>query len=217
MLFRSVTGVASVAIMAGLAAMSMVRAEPQAPPAAGAPQGGRGGRASTPPDANGECPKGTTLVRIGSCQAPEFPAPSIVDYRPKSTLVTEAHLVPKAKFPAIDLHGHPGALVTSADGISKLVTDMDKIGLLQGREEMARIVSRYPNVERIICGHLHRAIDVRFGGTIASTSPAPACWRYRAPRRHRCRHRLPESSMCRPQAQHSQSYNKDWKDRCIFQ
>ena len=124
-----VTGVASVAIMAGLAAMSMVRAEPQAPPAAGAPQGGRGGRASTPPDANGECPKGTTLVRIGSCQAPEFPAPSIVDYRPKSTLVTEAHLVPKAKFPAIDLHGHPGALVTSADGISKLVTDMDKIGL----------------------------------------------------------------------------------------
>ena len=93
-----VTGVASVAIMAGLAAMSMVRAEPQAPPAAGAPQGGRGGRASTPPDANGECPKGTTLVRIGSCQAPEFPAPSIVDYRPKSTLVTEAHLVPKAKF-----------------------------------------------------------------------------------------------------------------------
>jgi hypothetical protein len=28
-------------------------------------------------------------------------------------------------------------------------------------------------VERIICGHLHRAIDVRFGGTIASTCPAP--------------------------------------------
>jgi Icc protein len=55
-----------------------------------------------------------------------------------------------------------------------LIGHMDKIGLLQGRDEMARIVSLYPNVERIICGHLHRAIDVRFGGTIASTSPAPA-------------------------------------------
>jgi len=29
-------------------------------------------------------------------------------------------------------------------------------------------------VERVICGHLHRAIDVRFGGTLASTAPAPA-------------------------------------------
>lgn len=55
-----------------------------------------------------------------------------------------------------------------------LIGHMDKIGLLEGREEMARIVSHHPNVERIICGHLHRAIDVRFGGTIASTSPAPA-------------------------------------------
>jgi Icc protein len=55
-----------------------------------------------------------------------------------------------------------------------LIGHMDKIGLLEGREEMARIVSQYPNVERVICGHLHRAIEVRFGGTIASTSPAPA-------------------------------------------
>ena len=31
-----------------------------------------------------------------------------------------------------------------------------------------------PNVERVICGHLHRSIDVRFGGSIASTCPSPA-------------------------------------------
>ena len=53
--------------------------------------------------------------------APEFPAPSIVDYRPKSTLVSQTHLVPKAKFPAIDFHGHPGQLLGSADGLSSLV------------------------------------------------------------------------------------------------
>jgi 3',5'-cyclic AMP phosphodiesterase CpdA len=51
---------------------------------------------------------------------------------------------------------------------------MDNIGLLEGAQELERIVSRHPNVERIICGHLHRTIFRRFGGTIASTCPSPA-------------------------------------------
>lgn len=51
---------------------------------------------------------------------------------------------------------------------------MDQIGMLHGRGQLARVISRHPNVERVICGHLHRAIDVRFAGTLASTSPAPA-------------------------------------------
>jgi predicted TIM-barrel fold metal-dependent hydrolase len=89
------------------------------------PPGGRGG---TPPGPDGECPAGTTEVRPGSCQAPELPAPSIVDYRPRSTLVTRTHLVPKAKFPAIDVHGHPPSL-TSADSIAKVVAEMDKLNL----------------------------------------------------------------------------------------
>jgi len=55
-----------------------------------------------------------------------------------------------------------------------LIGHMDKIGLLAGGPELEAIVSRHPNVERVICGHLHRAIDVRFGGTIASTCPGPA-------------------------------------------
>ena len=72
---------------------------------------GRGGRGTriTPGQ---ECPPGTTETRPGSCQAPEIPPPSIVDYRPRSTLVTAEHLVPKAKFPAIDIHGHPPALTS---------------------------------------------------------------------------------------------------------
>lgn len=55
-----------------------------------------------------------------------------------------------------------------------LIGHMDKIGLLSGGDGLERIIRRHPNVERVICGHLHRAIDVRFAGTIASTSPAPA-------------------------------------------
>jgi len=41
-------------------------------------------------------------------------------------------------------------------------------------KELAAIVSRYPNVERVICGHVHRPIFTRFGGTIAAAVPAPA-------------------------------------------
>lgn len=125
--------ISSLAIVAAAATMTFVRAESgQGAPQAGAPaaaQGGRGRGASTPPDASGECPAGMTLVRVGSCQAPEFAPPSIVDYRPKSTLVADEHLVPKARFPVIDLHGHPGALVTSVEGIKTLVGEMDKLNM----------------------------------------------------------------------------------------
>lgn len=55
-----------------------------------------------------------------------------------------------------------------------LIGHMDAIGLLQGASELEALVGRYPNVERVICGHLHRAIQVRFGGTLASTVPSPA-------------------------------------------
>lgn len=50
---------------------------------------------------------------------------------------------------------------------------MDKIGLADSAG-LARIVRRHPNVERIICGHLHRDIQVRFAGTVAGTCPSVA-------------------------------------------
>jgi predicted TIM-barrel fold metal-dependent hydrolase len=83
---------------------------------------GRGGRAGAPPDAQGNCPPGMTLVRVGNCGTPEFPPPSIVDYRPKSTLVTAEHLVPKAKFPVIDSHNH--TTITDAN-LDQMIKEMD--------------------------------------------------------------------------------------------
>ena len=41
-------------------------------------------------------------------------------------------------------------------------------------DKLAKLIARYANVERVICGHVHRPMFVRFGGTIASAVPAPA-------------------------------------------
>ncbi|MCH1997414.1 phosphodiesterase, partial [Achromobacter xylosoxidans] len=54
------------------------------------------------------------------------------------------------------------------------IEHMDDIGLLAGGPELESIVARYPRVERVLCGHLHRTIFRRFGGTIASTCPGTA-------------------------------------------
>jgi Icc protein len=50
---------------------------------------------------------------------------------------------------------------------------MDQIGLVDA-QALEAVVRRHPQVERVLCGHLHRAIQVRFGGTIASTCPGVA-------------------------------------------
>lgn len=48
---------------------------------------------------------------------------------------------------------------------------MDGVGLYGGRK-MEEIISRHPQVARVACGHLHRTIQVAWGGTIASTTPS---------------------------------------------
>jgi Icc protein len=52
---------------------------------------------------------------------------------------------------------------------------MDELRLdPQAADRLAALIARHPNVERVICGHVHRPMFVRFGGTIASAVPAPA-------------------------------------------
>ena len=70
-----------------------------------------------------------TETRPQRCTAPELPPPSILDYRPRSTLVSEEHIVRRAKFPAIDFHGHPRALATSADGLEELQASLDSLNI----------------------------------------------------------------------------------------
>jgi predicted TIM-barrel fold metal-dependent hydrolase len=70
-----------------------------------------------------------TMVRPGRCQEPTLPVPSIVDYRPQSTLVSTEHLVPRAKYPAIDFHGHPGGRLGSAESVTELGLALDELNV----------------------------------------------------------------------------------------
>ena len=70
-----------------------------------------------------------TETRPQSCSAPEFPAPSILDYRPVSTLVTDVHMVPKAKFPAIDYHAHVNNFLRSGEDLARLMTILDSLNV----------------------------------------------------------------------------------------
>ena len=54
------------------------------------------------------------------------------------------------------------------------IEHMDAMGLLEGAEGLAAVLQRHPQVERLICGHLHRPILRRFGGTVAMTVPSTA-------------------------------------------
>src|SRR5690606_24580951 len=64
--------------------------------------------------------------------------------------------------------------VCSSDLFQTMIGHMDAMGLRAGAERLGRIVAAHGHIERILCEHLHRAIDVRYHGTIASTAPSTA-------------------------------------------
>jgi 3',5'-cyclic-AMP phosphodiesterase len=53
------------------------------------------------------------------------------------------------------------------------IEHMDRAALREP-EKFAEIVARHPQIERILCGHMHRTISRRFAGTIVGTAPATA-------------------------------------------
>lgn len=54
------------------------------------------------------------------------------------------------------------------------ISAFDGAKLNVGAERFAEIVRRHPHVERVTCGHVHRSIQVRWAGTVASTAPSTA-------------------------------------------
>jgi len=70
-----------------------------------------------------------TEIRPRNCQAPTLEPPSILDYRPRSTLIAPEHPIPRAKYPVIDYHGHPGALLNSAERLEQLRAAMDGLNI----------------------------------------------------------------------------------------
>jgi 3',5'-cyclic-AMP phosphodiesterase len=52
----------------------------------------------------------------------------------------------------------------------------DNLGF-NGAADFARMIAEAPQVERIICGHIHRPISVKFAGTTGTIAPA-TCYTY---------------------------------------
>lgn len=77
----------------------------------------------------------------------------------------EARLVEAPRRPTIVFMHHPP--------FKTGVPFMDEQSF-KGADAFERLILRHPQVERVLCGHLHRPIQRRFGGTMAAVCPATA-------------------------------------------
>lgn len=77
----------------------------------------------------------------------------------------DARLSEQPRRPTVLFLHHPPFL----SGIAR----MDAYGF-EGMEAFAAVVRRHPQVERALCGHMHRPIQTRWAGALASTAPSTA-------------------------------------------
>lgn len=146
---RTTSRAIGIVLLAAAPGVAAAQATPSQPPRG---PSGRG-NAIAPGES---CPPGQTEIRPHRCAAPELAPPTIVDYRPRSTLVTPAHPVPSAKFPAIDFHGHPFGLLGSAESIGGLVAALDSLNvrLMIAADNMSG--ERLRNAMRVISASPYR-------------------------------------------------------------
>jgi predicted TIM-barrel fold metal-dependent hydrolase len=71
---------------------------------------------------------GQLRPRPGEGRQPEWPAPTIREYRPVSTLVVPEHHVPRAKYPVVDIHSHQPTPIAPEE-LDKVVASMDALNL----------------------------------------------------------------------------------------
>jgi Icc protein len=69
--------------------------------------------------------------------------------------------------------GKPTIMMLHHPPFRTFMDHMDAMSL-RNPESLAAIVSRHQEIERVLCGHLHRPILTRFAGTIAQTAPSTA-------------------------------------------
>ena len=71
---------------------------------------------------------GQLRPRPGEGREPEWPAPSIREYRPRSTLVVAEHPAQRARYPVVDVHSHQPVPITT-EQFDRVVRSMDALGL----------------------------------------------------------------------------------------
>ena len=54
------------------------------------------------------------------------------------------------------------------------IAPFDAARLLEGVDRLEALVRAHGNIERVLCGHVHRPIQVRWAGTMASIAPGTA-------------------------------------------
>lgn len=69
--------------------------------------------------------------------------------------------------------GRPTVVAMHHPPFATGIGHMDRLGLDRA-DRLGEIVGRHPHVERVIAGHLHRPVVVRFARSVASTCPSPA-------------------------------------------
>jgi 3',5'-cyclic AMP phosphodiesterase CpdA len=96
---------------------------------------------------------------------------SLVERRPYGTLGPEQlawldkRLAERPKKPTLVALHHP----PFRTGIGHMDHSM-----LRDGDELAAVIARHPQVERVICGHVHRPVQQRFAGTSAQVAPGIA-------------------------------------------
>lgn len=69
--------------------------------------------------------------------------------------------------------GHPSVVLMHHPPFRTYIGHLDAYGL-RDPALLAAVIERHPQVQAILCGHVHRPIQVRFAGTVASTAPSVA-------------------------------------------
>jgi predicted TIM-barrel fold metal-dependent hydrolase len=76
----------------------------------------------------GAASPGSLRPRPGADRTPEFPEPTITQYKPRTTLKVAEHPVPRAKYPVIDIHSHQPTPI-SQEQLARVVEGMDRNNL----------------------------------------------------------------------------------------
>ena len=67
----------------------------------------------------------------------------------------------------------PAVVVMHHPPFRTFIEGMDAMGL-RDPQPFAEVIKAHPQVEAVLCGHVHRPITVRFAGTVASIAPSTA-------------------------------------------
>ncbi|MBU9380873.1 phosphodiesterase [Burkholderia gladioli] len=71
--------------------------------------------------------------------------------------------------------GRPTVVALHHPPFASGIAHMDRQRLdPEAARRLDALLRAHPNVERVLCGHVHRTMFARFGGTLASAVPAPA-------------------------------------------